>query len=69
MHRRHIAFATALASVVALLLSAGPAFAQQPVDATTQGGLAFVLFALTVFAFAAIIFSMDRVRRRKRDGD
>jgi len=67
--RRRIAVTTAVATSAALLLPAGPAAAQQPVDATTQGGVAFVLFAVTVFAFAAIIFSMDRVRRRRRDDD
>lgn len=69
MNRCRTAVATALVAFAALLLSTVPAGAQQPVDATTDGGLAFVLFALTMFVFAAIIFSMDRIRRHRRDDD
>ncbi len=65
MSRLRTAAATALVAVVTLLLMATPAGAQQPVDATTDGGLAFVLFAFMVFIFAGIIFSMDRIRRRR----
>jgi hypothetical protein len=51
----------------ALLASAPPAGAvpPQPVDASEQGGLAFVLFAIMCGLFAASLFYMDRVRRRR----
>ncbi len=65
MTRIRTALAYGLTAMVMLLLLASPAAAQQPVDATTEGGLAFVLFALMVFVFTAIIFSMDRIRRRR----
>lgn len=65
MNRIRTALAYGLTATVTLLLLAGPAGAQQPVDATTEGGLAFVLFAVMVFIFTAIIFSMDRIRRRR----
>jgi len=52
----------------AMLGAAAPAGAQQLVDAGQQGdgsgGLAFVLFALTVMLIAASMFFMDKVRRR-----
>jgi hypothetical protein len=56
----------------ALLATAVPAGAlpPQPVDASTQGALAFVLFAVMCGLFAASLFYMDRVRRRRSpDGD
>ncbi len=65
MNRIRTATAYGLTATVILLLLASPAGAQQPVDATTEGGLAFVLFAVMVFIFTAIIFSMDRIRRRR----
>jgi len=66
---RTTAFAMAPAAAAALVLPAAPVVAQQPVDATNDGGLAFVLFALMVFAFVAIIFSLDRIRRHRSDND
>ena len=66
MNRIRTVLACTAASVVLLLLLESPAGAQQPVDATTQGGLSFVLFALMVFIFTAIIFSFDRVRRGRK---
>jgi uncharacterized membrane protein len=59
-------FATA-AGFFALLALAAPAGAipPQPVDASDQGGLAFVLFALMCGGIAASLFYMDRVRRRR----
>ena len=52
-----------------LLLSAGPAGAQQLVDAGKEGdgsgGLAFVLMAVMVFVIAGSLFFMDHVRRNR----
>jgi hypothetical protein len=58
------------AGVFAVLASAVPAGAlpPQPVDASEQGGLAFVLFAVMCGLIAFSLFYMDRVRRR-RSGD
>jgi hypothetical protein len=63
--------AVLLATCGLLLLGvAAPAGAvpPQPVDASEQGGIAFVLFAVMCGLFAASLFYMDRVRRR-RSGD
>jgi hypothetical protein len=72
-HARALASAPflALAFVGALLASAGTAGAlpPQPVDASTQGGLAFVLFAIMCGLIAASLFYMDRVRRRRTGED
>ena len=65
MRRLRPPTATPLLAVVTHQGHAPPARAQPPVDATTDGGLAFVLFAFMVFVFAGIIFSMDRIRRRR----
>jgi hypothetical protein len=43
--------------------------AQQLIDASKQGGEAFVAFALMVFLFAGSLFYMDRVRRRRDERD
>ena len=53
-----------------IFATAAPAGAvpPQPVDASEQGGIAFVLFAVMCGLFAASLFYMDRVRRR-RSGD
>ena len=55
------------ASVFALLASAAPAGAVPPqaVDASDQGALAFVGFAIMCGLIAASLFYMDRVRRRR----
>jgi hypothetical protein len=50
--------------VCALATPAG-AVPPQPVDASEQGGIAFVLFAVMCGLFAASLFYMDRVRRRR----
>jgi hypothetical protein len=42
--------------------------AQQLVDASKNGGLAFLLFAIMCMLFMASLFYMDHVRR-KRDDD
>ncbi len=54
--------------VFALATPAG-AVPPQPVDASEQGGLAFVLFAVMCGLFAASLFYMDRVRRRRSGED
>jgi hypothetical protein len=57
----------AIASVFALLASAVPAgaVAPQPIDASDQGAAAFVAFAVMCGLFAASLFYMDRVRKRR----
>ncbi len=58
----------AVSSTVALVLVASPAGAQQLVDAGKENGggaLAFVLFAALVGVTFAVLFAMDRVRRRR----
>jgi hypothetical protein len=59
----------AVSSTVALALAASPAGAQQLVDAGKENGggaLAFVLFAALVGLTFAVLFAMDRVRRRRQ---
>jgi hypothetical protein len=41
--------------------------AQQLIDASKDGGAAFLAFAIMVFLFAGSLFYMDRVRRRRED--
>jgi hypothetical protein len=43
--------------------------AQQLIDASKQGGEAFLAFAIMVFLFAGSLFYMDRIRRRREDRD
>ena len=43
--------------------------AQQLIDASEQGGLAFTAFAVMVFLFTASLFYMDRVRRKREERD
>ncbi len=59
------------AATVLVLAAAVPAGAvpPQPVDASEQGGIAFVLFAVMCGLFAASLFYMDRVRRRRSGED
>ncbi len=56
-------------ALVGLAAIAGPAGAQQLVDAGQKGdgsgGLAFVLMAVMVMIIWGSLFSMDRVRRRR----
>lgn len=68
-HIRKIALLFVSGSLL-VLVAAAPAGAvpPQPVDASEQGGIAFVLFAVMCGLFAASLFYMDRVRRR-RSGD
>ena len=51
--------------------SAAPAgaVAPQPVDASDQGALAFVCFAIMCGLIAASLFYMDRVRKRRTGED
>ncbi|HUV11177.1 MAG TPA: hypothetical protein VMX12_09375 [Acidimicrobiia bacterium] len=57
-------------SVVAAVVVAAPAGAQQLVDAGHKGdgsgGLAFVLMTIMVMGIWGALFSMDRVRRRRQ---
>jgi hypothetical protein len=59
------------AAAALVLAAAAPAGAvpPQPVDASEQGGIAFVLFAVMCGLFAASLFYMDRVRRRRSGED
>jgi len=41
--------------------------AQQLIDASEEGGLAFLTFAIMIFLFAGSLFYMDRVRRRAEE--
>ena len=70
MQPRRIALTLVAASLL-VLAAASPAgaIAPQPVDASEQGGLAFVLMAVMCGLFAASLFYMDRVRRRRSGED
>jgi membrane protein implicated in regulation of membrane protease activity len=60
----------AAAAVVASLFFAIPAGAQQLVDAGKEHGggpLAFVLFTALVGLTFAVLFAMDRIRRRRQE--
>jgi hypothetical protein len=70
MARRIRAFiALALGAVGIVLALAGPAGAQQLVDAGKEGdgsgGLAFVLMVVMVLGIGGAMFFMDRVRRNR----
>jgi hypothetical protein len=41
--------------------------AQQLIDASKDGGAAFLAFAIMVFLFAGSLFYMDHIRRRRED--
>lgn len=56
-------------AVLAVLAYASPASAQQLVDASEDGDVAFILFALMCVVFVGGLFLMDRVRRRRMDDD
>lgn len=61
-----------VSSLVAFAVTASPAGAQQLVDAGKENGggaTAFVLFALLVGLTFAVLFSMDRVRRRRQEAE
>jgi len=60
-----------LLTALLVITAAGPAGAQQIIDAgkERQGGLAFVAFAIMVMLTAGALFFMDRVRRRREERD
>ena len=43
--------------------------AQQLIDASKDGGAAFLAFAIMVFLFTGSLFYMDRIRRRREERD
>ncbi|MCZ7529444.1 MAG: hypothetical protein M5U31_03345 [Acidimicrobiia bacterium] len=55
--------------VLAVLAFATPASAQQLVDASEDGDVAFILFAVMCFLFVGGLFLMDRVRRKRLEDD
>jgi O-antigen ligase len=66
---RHLVI-LALSVTVAFLVTAPPAGAQQLVDAGKENGggaTAFVLFTILVGLTFAVLFSMDRIRRRREE--
>jgi hypothetical protein len=64
---RHLISPLALvASVVAA--AASPASAQQLIDASHDGDLAFIAFAFMCFVFVGLLFAIDKVRRRSGGG-
>lgn len=71
MLRRH--WCTAIQAltlvVLAVLAFATPASAQQLVDASEDGDVAFILFCVMCFVFVGGLFLMDRVRRKRLDDD
>ena len=67
---RTLALTVAVALLSVVLLGT-PAGAQQLVDAgkEQQGGLAFVLMAVMFGVIFAVLFSMDRIRKRRLEAD
>ncbi len=51
-------------AVLALLAYATPASAQQLVDASEDGDVAFILFTVMCVVFVGGLFFIDRIRRR-----
>jgi hypothetical protein len=43
--------------------------AQQLIDASKDGGAAFIAFACMVFLFTGSLFYMDHIRRKREDRD
>jgi hypothetical protein len=43
--------------------------AQQLIDASKDGGAAFIAFATMCFLFAGSLFYMDKIRRKRQDRD
>jgi len=41
--------------------------AQQLIDASKDGGAAFVAFAVMVFLFVGSLFYMDKIRRKREE--
>jgi hypothetical protein len=70
MVARRLGYVIVVAALTLGML-AGPASAQQLIDAGGDnggGGLAFVAMAVMVFAIATALFFMDRIRRRRTGG-
>ena len=44
-------------------------FAQQLIDASKDGGAAFIAFAVMCFLFVGSLFYMDHVRRKREERD
>jgi hypothetical protein len=69
---RHLGYSLlTIAAALMVLGTAAPAgaVAPQPVDASDQGALAFVGFAIMCGLIAASLFYMDRVRKRRTGED
>lgn len=66
MGRRHLIRLAAAMALVAggLTASATPASAQQLIDASHDGDVAFIAFAFMCFVFVGMLFAVDKVRRR-----
>ena len=45
-----------------------PVLAQQLIDASHDGDIAFMAFAFMCFVFVGLLFAIDKVRRRSRGG-
>lgn len=56
-------------AVLGVATFASPASAQQLVDASEDGDVAFILFAVMCFIFVGGLFLMDRVRRKRLEDD
>jgi hypothetical protein len=41
--------------------------AQQLIDASKDGGAAFIAFSIMVFMFTGSLFYMDRIRQKRED--
>jgi hypothetical protein len=54
-------------ALTALVAFAAPAGAQQLIDASEDGGAAFLAFAIMVFLFTGSLFYMDHVRRKREE--
>ena len=67
--RRVVLAVGAAAFLISTMATPAGAVPPQPVDASEQGGIAFVLFAVMCGLFAASLFYMDRVRRRRTGDD
>lgn len=52
-------------AVLGVMAAPVPASAQQFIDASEDGGGAFIWFAGMIFVFVALLFTIDRVRRRR----
>jgi hypothetical protein len=69
MTRTRIRLLTALVATLVLGLAA-PAHAEtkpQLIDASEDGALAFVAFAVMCFLFVGLLFLIDKVRQRAED--